>query len=321
MPTRAVLPRRTRTLIRVAAVAVLLGGVLVPTAGAGAASSTCDPIRALLGLCPAISTGGGSGPAPTCGGEAPLKPNGTRWRCSFDEEFTGASLDRSKWIVQTTAQYGFHAGAECMVDSPQNLSVDKGHLNLTVRDVGAPFTCKTPRRTYTTRYTGASVYTKWFGQQYGRIEIRAKFPQSYGISGIQSSLWMFPRQFAVTGVVSGATEIDVAEAYSRHPNIVVPTVHGLTVSSLMLNSYCTVPDWGAAFHTYGAVWNRSTVTFSYDGKACLKVPTPPSLPSTVSNGNPFLVALTQGMGVGVNKNTTAPPLPGTEKIDWVRVWK
>jgi beta-glucanase (GH16 family) len=311
-----------RALLLTAAAVVLAGGVLVPaTAAGGATGGSCDPIRSLLGLCPAPVTGGGAGPAPTCGDTTPLKADGTPWTCTFDDDFDGTALDRSKWTVQTTAQFGFHSGSECMVDDPNNISVSNGHLNLTVRDVGTPLRCPSPRVPYTTRYTGASVYSSWFAQEYGRFEIRAKFPEGYGVSGIQSSLWLFPRQLSAGSLLSGATEIDVAEAYSRHPNIVVPAVHGLTVSPLLPNSYCDVPDYGAAFHTYAVEWSRSTISFSYDGTTCMKVATPPSLPPTLRRPTPFLVALTQGMGVGVNANTTAPPLPGTTQIDYVRVWK
>lgn len=306
-----------RYLTRAAAAVVLLGGVLVPASAVGAADTGCDPLQALLSGCPPVT--GGGGPAPTCGTEAPVKADGTAWECTFDDEFDGQALDRSAWTVQTTAASGFHSGRECMVDDPNNLAVTDGHLDLTVRDVGAPFVCHGPRVSYSTHYTGASVYTASFGQQYGRFEIRAKFPESYGVSGIQSSLWLFPRQVSVSSVLSGATEIDIAEAYSRHPNIVVPTVHGLSVSSLLPTSYCTVPDWGADFHTYAVEWTPSIITFIYDGTPCMQVATPPS--ASLGTPNPFLVALTQAMGVGTNSNNSAPPVPGTEQIDYVRVWK
>jgi beta-glucanase (GH16 family) len=318
VPTRSALPQRMRYLIRAAAAVVLLGGVLVPASAVGAASTSCDVLQALISGCQsAVTTGGG--PAPTCGTEAPVKADGSAWECTFDDEFGGTALDRSSWTVQTTADSGFHSGRECMVDDPNNLAVTDGRLDLTVRDVGAPFVCHGPRVSYSTQYTGASVYTATFDQEYGRFEVRAKFPESYGVSGIQSSLWLFPRQVSVSSVLSGATEIDIAEAYSRHPNIVVPTVHGLSVSSLLPTSYCTVPDWGADFHTYAVEWTPSTITFIYDGTACMQVATPPS--ANLGTPNPFLVALTQAMGIGTNSNSSAPPVPGTEQIDYVRVWK
>ena len=35
---------------------------------------------------------------------------------------------------------------------------------------------------------------------------------------------------------------------------------------------------------------------------------------------PFIVALTQALGVGANAVTAATPLPATTQIDYVRVW-
>ena len=163
VPPRSVLPARSH-LARLLAAAVLLGGVLVPASAAGASSGGCDMVRNLLGLCPDApgAPPAGSGPAPTCGDETPIKADGTQWHCTFDEEFDGTGLDRSTWTVQTTASYGFHSGQECMVDDPDNVSVSGGHLNLTVRDVGEEFICKAPKGGYVTHYTGAAVYTAAF---------------------------------------------------------------------------------------------------------------------------------------------------------------
>lgn len=323
MPTRSGLPARSRRLTSFLAAAVVLGGVLVPATAAGASSGGCDVLRGLLGLCPDPPGGDAvrSGPAPTCGDEAPVKADGRPWQCTFDEEFDGSRLDRSRWTVQTTASYGFHSGQECMVDDSDNISVSDGHLNLTVRDAGAPFVCNSPKGNYDTRYTGASVYTAAFAQEYGRFEVRAKFPQSHGRAGVQSSLWLFPRQMTVAGLLAaGPTEIDIAESYSLHPDIVVPTVHGVTIESLMLTSYCTVPDWGAGFHTYAVEWTPGMATFIYDGVACMKVATPPALPSSARSPNPFVIALSQALGIGANRNVPDTPLPATEQIDYVRAW-
>jgi beta-glucanase (GH16 family) len=323
VPPRSTPSGRTHRAIPILAIAVLLAGIVLPASAAGASSDSCDPVRSLLGLCPVAPSAPppSSSPTPTCGDETPLRADGSAWHCAFDEEFDGAHLDSSKWTVQTTASYGFHSGEECMVDDPDNISVSGGHLNLTVRDVGAEFTCKTPKGGYVTHYTGASVYTAAFAQEYGRFEVRAKFPESSGTAGIQSSLWLFPHQMTVTGLLAaGSTEIDIAESYSKRPDIVNPTVHGISLSSLLLNSYCSVPDWGADFHTYAVEWSPATITFIYDGAACLKVATPPTLPSSMRSPNPFVIALSQALGIGTNRNDQYTPLPATEQIDYVRAW-
>src|SRR5438552_1277426 len=154
-------PRRRRHLFRGTATAAALLAVLAAVAGSSLASaSTSRPYRigsAVLATkaahkpapsptataTPAASpspTGSGSG-IPDCGGSTPLKADGTPWQCSFDDEFGGAGLDRSKWTVQTTARSGYVAGSDCYVDNPNNVSVSTGTLKLTARRESAPFTC------------------------------------------------------------------------------------------------------------------------------------------------------------------------------------
>src|SRR2546423_241135 len=72
-------------------------------------------------------------------GAAIGKPDGSAWLCTFDDEFDGSSLDTSKWVVQTTAASSFHSGAECFVNTPDNVAVAGGSLSLTVRREAAPF--------------------------------------------------------------------------------------------------------------------------------------------------------------------------------------
>src|SRR6185437_864849 len=106
----------------------------------------------LLGGCSATGTSTSSHPT-TCSGETPPAiAHHAAWTCTFDDEFAGTALNRAAWTVQTTATYGFHSGAECMVDDPHNVAVNNGHLNLTVRDTGTPFVCHSPSGDYRTQY-------------------------------------------------------------------------------------------------------------------------------------------------------------------------
>jgi beta-glucanase (GH16 family) len=312
-----------RGLARLAAIIVVLGAciVLAPSAAGAASTSGCNPLVALLGGC-SVTVTSTSTPShsPACSGETPPAiPNHATWACTFDDEFAGTALNRSTWTVQTTATYGFHSGAECMVDDPHNVAVTGGHLNLTVRDTGAPFTCTSPSGDYQTQYTGASVYTISFGQEYGRFEIRARFADSSNRAGVQGSLWLYPRKASAGGILGGPTEIDIAEAYSRHDDMVAPTVHSM--ANPLNSTYCMVPAYGSAFHTYTAIWTASSVTFQYDGVTCYKASVPLTLPAGLRGPNPFLVALTEALGVGNNANDAQTPLPATLQVDYVRVWK
>ena len=273
----------------------LVAGVLIPAVALSASTTTTST-------------------AANCGGQTLYKSNGQKWVCTFDEEFSGASLDRNKWMIQTTNQFGFKSGNECMVNSPYTVSVYGGKLNLTVRKASGPFVCTSPKGSFVTNYAGGSVYTKAFAQRYGRFEVRAKFAQSNGISGVQGALWLFPNSRNAAGTLTGPTEIDIAEAYSVHPDHVIPTVHTF---SALVNYYkaCEVPNYGSAFHTYAVEWTYKKITFYYDNDECYHIAT-----NTSGAVSPFLVALSQAMGVKPNAPTASTPVPARLQVDYVRVW-
>ena len=59
-----------------------------------------------------------------CGGERPAKPEGGRYVCSFEDDFSGGRLDSSKWVVQQTALTGMTTGGrDCYVADADNVWV------------------------------------------------------------------------------------------------------------------------------------------------------------------------------------------------------
>lgn len=287
-------------------------------------------VAAVLALCIAAllsppSVDANAATTPSCGGETVYKSVFRQWVCTFDDEFDGASLDTSKWIVQTTAATGYHNGPECFVNSSNNVSVSGGTLNLTVRKEAAPFTCASPAGNYTTQYTSGEVST-WglFSQTYGRFEIRAKFPAAT-VAGLQESLWLWPQNPNTYGAWPRSGEIDVAEAFSQYPDRAIPYVHYVPkgTDSNSTNTNCMISNLNA-FHTYVVVWTSTRIVISYDGNVCLSdawEPAPP-LRKPEPFDQPFIIALTQALGVGSNSfDAAATPLPATTSIDYVRVWR
>lgn len=260
-----------------------------------------------------------------CGGQSPVKSTGGRWVCTFDDEFNGTALDRSKWIPQQTSNSGFHSGPECFLDSPNNLSVSGGTLRLTVRAEAAPFTCQSPAGDYTTRYTSGMVST-WglFTQAYGRFEVRAKVP-AVAVKGLQESFWLWPADATRYGAWPGSGEIDIAEIYHQYPDRAIPFIHYVpaTQDDNVTNNYCMIADI-SQFHTYTVEWTPTAITIVYDGQTCLVDHWDPAAPLVRPQpfDQPFLVALTQALGIGTNAfDPATTPLPATTQIDYVRVWK
>jgi beta-glucanase (GH16 family) len=257
------------------------------------------------------------------------KPGGGVWQCSFDDEFSGTTLNGQNWVAQQTVNSGFTTGAgsavACYVNRPNNVSEAGGHLNLTVRKEAQPFSCPSPVGSFATQYTAGMVSTyRLFTQSYGLFEVSAKLP-AVTVRGLQETLWLWPANDIKYGAWPRSGEIDFAEFYSQYPTLDVPYIHyNAAKPDPNVTSYnCTIAD-ESQFHTYGVQWTSSSITVLYDGKTCLVDRWMPAAPlvSPAPFNQPFLIALTQALGVSTNSfvpGTT--PLPATTQIDWVRVWK
>jgi len=259
---------------------------------------------------------------PGCG-SAVRKADGTYWRCTFADDFSGYMLDTRRWSMYTTAGSNQHGNGDCWIASPKNVSVSNGSLRITTRKEAAPFTCTMKNgTTYQTSYSSGGVST-WnkFDQAHGRFAFRAKFPAGK-YTGIQTSLWMYPTK-EIFGGWPASGEIDVAEYYSSYPDRAVPFIHYLTsVTDSVTNTKCMVTD-PSEYHTYMAEWTRTKIVISIDDAVCLDHTINPLLPLLGSQpfDQPFSIHINQGLGgTGNILDPTSPLLPATTQIDWVRVW-
>jgi beta-glucanase (GH16 family) len=263
-----------------------------------------------------------------CGGVPTIRWAGGTWRCTFSDDFDGTrpdgtGLDGTKWAVTQTGHTGFRFGGECYVDDPANVSVRAGRLDLTVRSVGEPFTCRSAVDAYRTRYTGAMITSaKRFDQAYGRFEVRARF-LTPGTAGLHSAIWLWPSA-RTYGAWPRSGEIDIAEYYTRHPDRVIPYVHYASArpDPTATNDRCRVktPD---QFHTYAAEWTPDAITITFDGLACTSTrwdqPGPRQKPAPFDR--PFHLNLTQALGIGQNAfDPERTRLPATMQVDHVHVW-
>ncbi len=271
---------------------------------------------------------GADGPAATttpsapCGG--PLGVGAAQWPCTFDDEFDGTALDTTKWVVQRTATSGYHSGAECFVDSPNNVSVGDGVLTLTARDEGAPFACD-PYGIYTTQYTSGMVSSAGrFSQTYGRFEVRAAVPGT-SVPGLQESFWLWPVNSTKYGAKWPASgELDIAEIYSQYADRAIPYIHynPAVRDPFVTNTHCLVNDV-SQMHTYTIDWTPATITISFDGNVCLTDAWVPAAPLVHPQpfDQPFFINLTQALGIVTNAfQPGVTPLPASTKVDYVRVW-
>jgi beta-glucanase (GH16 family) len=264
-------------------------------------------------------------PPDACGARIPDN-QGAYWDCTFVDDFGGATLNASSWVPQRTDTSGYQNGpTACFVDDPDNISVSDGTLKLTARQEPAPFTCQSPLGDYDTEYTSGMVSTYGeFSQTYGRFEVRAKVSDAQ-VPGLQSALWLWPDDPNHYGPWPASGEIDIAEMFSQYPDRAVPFIHydDAGGNGGATNTSCLISNLDE-FHTYAVEWTSSGIRVLYDGQTCLLHVWDPADPlvSPQPFDQPFLVILTQALGIGTNEfDPDTTPLPATTEVDYVRVWE
>jgi beta-glucanase (GH16 family) len=256
-------------------------------------------------------------------GVRPVKSGGTLWSCSFVDDFS-RGLDRTKWLPQTIFASGQDAATACYVDNPADVSVSSGALHLTVRKESSPLACPALGPTATTNYSAGMVTTyHLFSQQYGRFEARVKNTATT-YPGLHEAFWLWPDdRYGSTAPWPASGEIDVAETYSGDPGNAVPFLHyvnlasgtdGTTPQPGVNTAYCAAQR--GVYNTYTVEWTDRSIVVWVNGRLCL---------ANYSGNDAFkkryIIALTQGLGVGPNAYDGRAPLPATMDVDYVKVWK
>ncbi|WP_188113297.1 glycoside hydrolase family 16 protein [Nocardioides humilatus] len=269
-----------------------------------------------------LSADGEDPPAPDACGARIAKKRGGYWECTFNDEFSGTELDRTKWLGAQTEISGIANGDVCTRDEPWTISVKGGMLRLTARKLLNPFLCKSPYGNFRTDRAAAAVSTRdRFSQAYGRFEVRAKMPDTT-VQGLHSAIWLFPDQ-NLYGLWPLSGEIDIAEWYSGIPQYAYPSLHyadGLNDGVTGLTAYLRN---ASAFHTYAVEWSPDLMLFYYDGRLVYETRWRPILPLFGNQpfDKPFNMILTQAWGGAWNAPVAATPTKATMTIDWVRVWQ
>lgn len=251
-------------------------------------------------------------------GVRPLKSSGEPWRCSFHDDFSGTTLDTSRWTIQKD---GFITGdppgaAACY--SGRNVSVGDGSLQLVARPAGL---LECPGLTGILKvFTSGMVSThRTWSQRYGLFEARIHNTATTA-RGLHEAYWLWPddRYESVNG-----DEIDISETYSVYPTISVPYLHygaddGAVLSGPEQNTAydCVAPR--GTWNTYRMQWSAKRIRIWVNDRLCL----------SNTSGSPafrkrYIMMFTQALGSGTNGyNLLAPPpMPATMRVDHARVWR
>jgi beta-glucanase (GH16 family) len=296
------------------------------------------PTTTSTSTAPTATTPPGPQQASACAGTTPpiASPSGS-WRCSFDDEFSGTSLDTTKWQPQLTSTSGYSTGPlfsqVCYVDNTNTISESGGDLSLSVTAVSPPVNCAQAGNSgFTTSYEGGMIDSyQRFSQEYGYFQVRAEMlPAS--VPGLQETLWLYPENLTLYGPWPDSGEIDYAEFFSNYPTADVPTFHypGSVIdpnATAATGCHVAGDTTAGQFNTYALSWTPTTLTTYFNGVPCITDVYAPyvAFPDTAPQpfNQPFFLAFTAAFGMSGGDTFIAgtTPLPATTKIDWVRAWQ
>lgn len=206
------------------------------------------------------------------------------YKMTWHDEFDGNKLDTTKWGYQ----YGcFDPAQRSQVnytDSPENVSVQDGYLNLTARysptktkwdGTQIPRTCKDGSTVYDAPFTSGMITTK---TKDGKVLYAAPGTGFYAEARIKlptarsswSSFWGTGTDEKLGGW-PGNGEIDVFESKGYDPSFLMSNIHTPRVGNpkktqqhqgMMHGDTATSQS---EFHTYGVLKTADAIEFYFDG--------------------------------------------------------
>jgi len=248
---------------------------------------------------------GAGGASPAWAADAGVQPTPETVRAqgynkvSFQDEFDGTSLDTSKWGYQYGCFDPAQRSQAQYTDSPDNVSVHDGHLNLTARyspmktkwdGSQVPRTCKNGDTTYDAPFTSGMITTK---TKDGKVLYAAPGTGFYAEARVKlptaRSSWS---AFWGTGTKGGWPangEIDIFESKGYDPSFLMSNIHTPRAG----NPKKTQQHQGAMhgdtatsqseWHTYGLLKTADAIEFYFDGQMTHRV----KMSDIKGESNPF----------------------------------
>jgi beta-glucanase (GH16 family) len=220
------------------------------------------------------------------------------WTSTFADEFSGTTLDPSKWATKSFAesdgQQGNAGNKQLEWNQPQNCSVANGTLTITAK----PDNITSPSGHHYDWSSCLVTSTPSYSFQYGFMEERAQLPS---LGGMWAALWTWQ----IPGLAKHI-ETDAFEFYSNNHNNLDLTQHTKTFG---VCHYAPPFDPTTGFHTYGVDIEPTGTTWYVDGTSICTVP-------GTSTGLANIIA---DLFVSADR----PPVAGTvehKHIDYIRAW-
>ena len=221
------------------------------------------------------------------------------YKMTFHDEFDGTQLDTTKWGYQYGCFDPAQRSQAQYTDSPDNVSVRDGYLNLTARysptktkwdGTQVPRTCKHGSVTYDAPFTSGMITTK---TKDGKVLYAAPGTGFYAEARIKlpsarpswSAFW----GTGTKGAYPANGEIDVFESKGYDPSHLMSNVHTPRIGDPKKTTQHQGMMKGdtassqSEFHTYGVRKTADAIEFYFDGTLTHTVKM-----SDIKGDNPFL---------------------------------
>ncbi len=205
--------------------------------------------RAGRRVAPAVLASAAVWLAQNAGGQTPAPPG---WTLSWQDEFSGTSLDTTKWTAERTDD---PANNERQAYRAAQFTVSGGNMVITSQNTptgGKPYVSGRARSNY--------------AQRHGRWEVRADLPTS---KGMWPAIWLLPDVSQYAWASQG--EIDIMENRGNQPNLTSSAFHYIQypnnqfrASEQTTAQFGTAENYHTGFHTYAVEWDASKVRFFVD---------------------------------------------------------
>jgi len=143
-------------------------------------------------------------------------PTPEGWELVWHDEFSGTTIDASKWSHEVNAQGGGNNELQYYTNRSKNSYVENDCL--VMQALKEHYTGTEGTREYTSARLRTLRKGDW---KYGRFDIKAKLPSG---KGLWPAIWMLPSENKYGGWAASG-EIDIMELVGHEPNKVYGTLH------------------------------------------------------------------------------------------------
>ena len=241
---------------------------------------------------------------------------------TFNDEFSGTSLDETKWSYQngTGREYGlwWWGNDEKQYYKPENTVVSDGSLKIYAKLEQT----YDPLASTTMHYSSSKIVTQnKFSQTFGRFEARVRVPLA---EGFWPAFWLMPES-SVYGGWPRSGEIDIVEWRGRIPNEASSAIHFQASHGhqYQYRNY-TLPQGQTIdqFHVYAVEWSLGKLEFSVDNHVYhTRHNTWHNAPQPFDQD--FFIILNFAIGGHFDGHKLPPPsaFPAFMEVDYVRAYQ